>query len=115
METKSKTMCDGQCFAYCPDGKARKARKDEPKEVVAELRCKLTETGEILAGCNTYQCPFYKPIGKEFYVRIDKRDEIRLYSPSEIRSRREFEEKHKNPYKVQGYWRITTKFRRVYD
>lgn len=67
------TDTDGECFAKCE-------RRENPSECVA-----LQYKGSII--CGTYDCPFYKPLGCEDWVRLEENGEIHLYAPEEVKVR----------------------------
>ena len=96
-------------------GGGKKKKNENPDESIAK-RCKVSEEGYVLAGCNSYYCPFYKPEALKDYVRTEDGDEISLYSPEEIEEIRERADKlSSRNYKVKGYWKIESRFRRVYE
>lgn len=67
MRIAYKYESDGICFA----------RQHNACKVMCELHPR----------CGTYYCPFYKPVGCEEWLRIDKSTFVRMYTPDEFEVR----------------------------
>ena len=70
MIVRKVTDSDGECFAKC-------SSREEPNECLALRKVDY-------AKCGTYECPFYKAVGCEHWVRIEKNGEIQMYAPEEV-------------------------------